>query len=131
VIAVVDTSAAVEIVLKRQSAGKLIQLIKDADWILALHLFKSETVNVFWKYHAFAGLPIKECEIFMEQTLAISDDFIDEMDIYREEFKLNCDLTHTVYAMLYLIIARRHNGTLLTQDKKLSVNLELRQGCHL
>ena len=33
-IAVVDTSAAVEVVLKRQSAEKLIQLIKDADWIL-------------------------------------------------------------------------------------------------
>ena len=118
-IAVLDASAAIEIVLQRKSGDKLAGFLKKADWVLAPYLFISEVANVFWKYHTFADLSFHECEKRLEQAIALPDNFINEMDIFHEAFKLSCSSNHSVYDMLYLIIARRKNGTLLTMDNKL------------
>ncbi len=118
-IAVLDASAAIEIVLQRKAGDKLADFLKEADWVLAPHLFISEVTNVFWKYHKFADLPFRECEKRLEQTITLPDNFINEIDIFHEAFKLSCSSNHSVYDILYLIIARRNNGTLMTMDKKL------------
>lgn len=61
-IIVLDTSAAVEIVLQRQRAIFLGKNVVQADWIIAPTLFISEVTNVFWKYyvciqgHAFRAM---------------------------------------------------------------------------
>ena len=47
-IIVLDTSAAVEIVLKRERAISLGKNVVQADWIIAPTLFISEITNVFW-----------------------------------------------------------------------------------
>ncbi|MCK5680529.1 type II toxin-antitoxin system VapC family toxin [bacterium] len=119
-IAVLDTSAAIEIVLQRNFAKKLAKYVTDADWVITPNLFISEITNTIWKYQRFANLPYSACEKALEQALALPDDFIDELDLYREAFKLSCSLNHPVYDILYLLIARRNNGLLLTLDKKLS-----------
>ena len=118
-IAVVDASAAIEIVLQRGMAEKLGDVLRAADWVLAPHLFVSEIANTFWKYHRYGGLSIRECEQRLEQAISLPDDLVDEMDILREAFKQSCTSNHVVYDMMYAIIARRHNATLLTLDKKL------------
>jgi len=118
-IAVLDASAAIEIVLQRNLAGKLSKYVVEADWVIAPTLFISEVTNTVWKYQKFADFPYRSCEKTLEQALALPDDFINELDLYREAFKLSCTLNHPVYDMLYLVIARRNNGLLLTLDKKL------------
>ena len=118
-IAVLDASAAIEIVFQRDLAGKLSKVIVDASWVIAPTLFISEITNTIWKYQKFADLPFRSCEKVLEQTLALPDDFINEMDLYREAFKLSCTLNHSVYDMLYLVVARRNYGILLTLDQKL------------
>ena len=118
-IAVLDASAAIEIVLQRNFAGKLAGYITEADWVIAPTLFISEVTNTIWKYHKFTDLPYRSCEKALEQALALPDDFINELDLYREAFKLSCTFNHPVYDMLYLLIARRNNGLLLTLDKQL------------
>jgi predicted nucleic acid-binding protein len=118
-ITVLDASAAIEIVFQRDLAEELSKIVVEATWVIAPTLFISEVTNTIWKYQQFDNFPYRSCEKVLEQALALPDDFINEMDLYREAFKLSCTLNHPVYDMLYLVVARRNNGTLLTLDKKL------------
>jgi predicted nucleic acid-binding protein len=118
-IVVLDASAAIEIVFQRKSGNKLGKYIGKADWVIAPTLFISEVTNTVWKYHKFADLSFKNCENSLEQIMAIPDDFIGEKDLFLEAFKLSCSSNHSVYDMLYLVLARRNSGTLLTMDNKL------------
>ena len=118
-IVVLDASAAVEIVLQRKSAQKLGKIVQEADWVIAPTLFIAEITNVFWKYQKFAGYPFAACETNIEQTIALPDDYISEIDLYREAFNMGCLLDFPVYDMLYLVLARRNTAILLTMDKKL------------
>jgi predicted nucleic acid-binding protein len=118
-IVVLDASAAVEIVLKRRQAGKLSEYVGQADWVTAPELFIAEVTNTLWKYRQFAGLTHAACEKALEQAIALPDDFVHGLDLYREAFKLCCALDHPVYDILYLLTARRNSGLLLTLDKKL------------
>ena len=56
-IIVLDTSAAVEIVLQREHAIYLGRKVAEADWIIAPSLFIPEVTNVFWKYYLFNDMP--------------------------------------------------------------------------
>ncbi len=118
-IAVLDASVAIEIVLQRQKAEKFLRSVAEADWVITPNLFIAEVTNVFWKYQKFTDLPFLICEKGIEQAISLPDNFIAEQDLYREAFKLACNLNHSVYDMLYLVVARRNNATLLTLDKKL------------
>jgi predicted nucleic acid-binding protein len=118
-IAVLDASAAVEVVLQRPMAGQLNKYLSEADWVIAPTLFISEVTNVFWKYQRLTDLSLQDCERGLEQAIALPDDFIDEHDFFREAFKLSSTLGHSVYDIMYLIAARRNNAVLLTLDKKL------------
>ena len=117
---VLDASAACEIVLLREHSEQLINLIRKSDWVISPSLYISEINNVFWKYHRFSTLSLTDCESKIEQAISIPDDYIDDSELYREAFSLACLLEHPVYDMLYLVLARRNNATLLTMDKKLN-----------
>ena len=49
-IAVLDTSAAVEVVLKRESSALFTDFLAEADLVIAPTLLITEATNVFWKY---------------------------------------------------------------------------------
>ena len=121
-IAVLDASAAVEVVLQRGKADLLREYFSEADLMIAPTLFISEVTNVFWKYRRLTDLSLQDCERGLEQAIALPDDFIDEHDFFREAFKLSCTLEHSVYDIMYLVTARRNNAVLLTLDKKLIRN---------
>ena len=118
-IIVLDASAAAEIILQRKNAHSLAIKVQDADWVIAPSLFVSEMTNVFWKYQKFADYSFADCEKNIEQAIALPDDYINDIELYREAFNMSCMLDHPVYDMLYLILARRNNAKLLTMDKKL------------
>jgi len=119
-IVVLDASAAIEVVLQRKHAKQLGILIQESDWLIAPSLFISEISNVFWKYHKISNYSLTDCEKNIEQAIALPDDYINDIELYREAFNLGCMLEHPVYDMLYLVLARRNNATLLTMDKKLN-----------
>ena len=53
-IAVLDTSAAVEVVLKRESSALFTDFLAEADLVIAPTLLITEATNVFWKYQKFS-----------------------------------------------------------------------------
>ena len=119
-ILILDTSAAVEVVLQRDKSKSFSDHLSNADWVLAPDVFISEIVNVFWKYYQFGDLSLDICESGIENSIAIVDDIINAKELYKEAFALSCISRHPVYDTLFLVLARRHIGTLLSLDKKLS-----------
>lgn len=118
-IAVLDTSAAVELVLQRESADRFSELLARADLVVAPNLLIAEATNVFWKYQKIADYPYDDCERAIEQIISLPDEYVSEKELYREAFSLGCMLNHSVYDMIFLVLARRNGARLLTMDKKL------------
>ena len=118
-IVVLDTSAAVEVLLQRPEAERLSQEVGNAEWVLVPALYTSEICNVFWKYHQFQSLSRDSCERAISQGLSLPDTFSDDRELQREAFSMACLCQRPVYDMLYLVLARRHSALLLTMDKQL------------
>jgi len=118
-IVVLDASAGIEIALTRSDAQKFEKIIEKASKVISSELYKAETANVLWKYYS-AGLLNKE-EVL--KRLKYCDDLIDEYidisDNNEEALIEGIRIKHSVYDLLYLVIARRSGAILLTQDKKL------------
>ena len=119
-IAVLDASAAIKIVLQQTVTKKLTDYLKQADWVIAPDIFVSEVTNVFWKYHEFEDLPVKDCEYSLNKTILLIDDYIQTKELYQEAFSFSCQVNHSVYDSMYLICARRHSGIFISVDKKLN-----------
>ena len=118
-ICVVDSSAAVEIVLRKSGAIDLINRIMAADKVIAPALFYAETGNVFRKYIQ-GGFLEKEQGISLYRTaLLIVDEFTDIAELNKEAVHEAIRLKHSVYDLLYVVLARRNGAKLLTCDKKL------------
>lgn len=62
--------------------------------------------------------PYPDCERDIEQAITLSGEYRNEIELYREDFKLGYTLDHPIYDMLYVVPARRNSARLLTMDKK-------------
>jgi len=118
-ICVVDSSAAVEIVLKKSGAVDLINRIIVADRVIAPALFYAETGNVFRKYIQGGFLDQEQGMKLYRTAIGIVDEFADIAELNEEAVREAIRLSHSVYDLLYLVLARRNGAKLLTCDKKL------------
>ena len=64
------------------------------------------------------------CEKSIDHIVSLPDEYVNERDLYLESFKLGCMLDHSIYDMIYLVLARRNNATLLTMDQTLVASAE-------
>lgn len=118
-IAVLDASIAVKIVLESDIRNAFSQQQNDIEWLLAPDLFIAEVSNVFWKYHRFQHLPTQKCLHLIDSALALVDDFVSAKSLNREAFQLAAESEITVYDALYLVLSRRNGATLFSADQKL------------
>jgi predicted nucleic acid-binding protein len=125
--AVLDASAAIEVVFGRNQAARLTGVIEQADVVLAPELFIPEVVNTIWKYHRFEGLGLDACDRALEAAIGLVDTFVSTKDIYGEAFLLARTARRPAYDMFYLALARREDAIFLTVDAALRKETE-RQG---
>jgi len=118
-IVVLDTSAAIEIILNKKDSKKFKNIIIEADAVIAPELYISEITNVAWKYNKIANFGHKECFSIAEDGISLIDQFIDTTILWKEALREAMNNDQTVYDCLYLICARRNDGILLTKDQKL------------
>ena len=118
-IAVLDASTAVGFIIDPSEKVAEYQILSEAKWVLAPTLFVSEVTNVFWKYHAFQNLPHDKAMQGIELALKIPDSLANDSELYLEAFSMSCRTRHSVYDMMYLVLARRNNALLLTRDRHL------------
>ena len=84
---------------------------------MAPTLFHSEMANTLWKY-VRAGMLDKEAAMARyEEAIGLVDTFTPDADLLPEALLA---AAHPVYDLLYLTLARRHGGSLLTVDRKLA-----------
>jgi predicted nucleic acid-binding protein len=118
-IIVIDASAAVEIALNRELSNKFRELLRQSDLVIAPDTFPSEITNVFWKYAAYSEMPIEKCEKGIDYCIDLVDDYIETRTLCREVFSESNKNDHSAYDLFYLIVARRHNASILSRDKKM------------
>jgi predicted nucleic acid-binding protein len=117
-IALLDASAAIEVILSRPAAKELSALVSKAELVLAPDLYIAEVSNALWK-HAKASGDSEGYTELLDDAVALPDDLIDSVSLYREAFALSLKYQQPVYDALYLVVARRNSATILTVDRRL------------
>ena len=118
--AVIDVCGAVEILLRKEKAGIYNKILQEAIMVLAPDIYISELANTFWKYHAAKALTKDECTQYIFDGIGLVDTFINSKDLWEEAFSEGINNKHSIYDMLYMVVARRYGGTMITNDSVLS-----------
>lgn len=117
-IAVLDGSAAVEVVLARPAAEEIAGPLSAAELVLAPGLYVAEISNVLWKHARAAGQPASYSDL-LDDAVSLPDDLVGSASLCREDFALSTAHEHPIYDALYLVVARRNNAGILTVDRRL------------
>jgi len=83
-------------------------------------LYVSELTNTLWKYHRAKILSEDECLQYIQDGISYVDRFVACMDLWQEAFSAGIRNNHSIYDMFYIVAARRHGGTLITNDSVLA-----------
>lgn len=118
-IVVLDASAATGIALNAANAEIFEKYLHDADIVIAPNTYPPEICNVFWKYTEFSNLDFVKAQKGMDFCIDLVDDYVDTTPMWREVFAESVTYRHPVYDLFYLVLARRQNAILLTNDVKI------------
>jgi len=119
-ITVIDVSGAMEILLHKEKANKFLKVLQNTVLVISPDLYVSELSNTLLKYHKVETLSKDECSLYMRQGLEMVNNFINAKEIWEEAFSEAINNNHSVYDMFYMVAARRHAGTLVTNDSTLA-----------
>ncbi len=118
-IAVLDTSAAVRVVLNQPGGADFRERISQAETVLAPELIVAELTNTFWKYFRSNVLSREESEHGLRACLDLVDDFAPLPPLSVEALDLAMSNGRPAYDMFYLVLTRRTGAVLLTADESL------------
>ena len=119
-IVVLDSNAAIEIVLKRDKAKEFSELIDTADKTITSEFFRIEVANVIRKYYQGKFIQKADCGKILELAEGLIDEFVPIKENCLEAFNESIRLNYPAYDMLYLTLARRTGAVLLTLDRPLN-----------
>ena len=118
-IAVLDASAAVELIFKLTHHDRIAHHLGQAATVLAPDLYVSEVANAMWKYSKQARDPKEVDPILVDAAVELVDEFIPGRELYREAYVFSTQWGHPVYDSMYLVLARRNAAVLLTMDRRM------------
>jgi len=116
----VDVCGAMEILMQREKAEKFGKALQEAALVVAPDLYVSELTNTLWKYHRAELLSRDECVQCIQDGINYIDRFIDSKELWQEAFSEGINNGHSIYDMFYMVVTRRHDGTLITNDSTLA-----------
>lgn len=119
-IIILDVSAAIEILFQREKSCLFSELYSKAGWIIAPDLFVAEITNVLWKYYKAGLITHEDCIQYVQDGLDMVDDFIDANTLWKESLSEGIKNNHSIYDMYYLVLTRRNDGTLITNNTALA-----------
>ncbi len=122
--AVLDVSAAIEIILQKDKKELFTAAYEKASWVIAPDLYIAELSNVLWKYHKSGLLSQTECIQYVEDGIELIDDYFPSRELWKEALGEGIKNSHSVYDMYYAVLARRNAATLITNDNKLGLLCE-------
>ena len=119
--AVLDVSAAIEILLQKEKKELFNATYEKASWVIAPDLYIAEISNVLWKYYKSGLISHMECMQYVEDGIELIDDYFSSKELWKEALGEGIKNTHSIYDMYYAVLARRNDATLITNDSKLSL----------
>lgn len=117
--AVLDASAAVELVMARPAQKQVAMILQRCDWVLAPSLFIYEVANTMWKYHRLLKVQMKELEARLRQAMEIVDEYLCAGDLFEEALRLSAQIGQPVYDAVYLVASRRRQASLISLDRRI------------
>lgn len=126
-IIVLDTSAGVDLILHGKHSSKIKTYLDNCSKVITSELYKAETTNVFWKYVKADFISKTDAITYLNLSHKLIDEYYDISNFSIECLHEALRLDHSTYDMLYLTLAKRSGGMLLTIDKKLT-NLGANEG---
>ena len=122
---VIDASTAVALVIGRHpKAEQALNVLDEADTVLAPRLYWNEVANALWKYSCHSGLPEPAAVAYLEEAAGLVDEPIDDELLSTEALIAAIRFEHPVYDALYAVLARRRGAAVLTLDRRLRSLLE-------
>jgi predicted nucleic acid-binding protein len=116
---VLDVSAAIQILLKKDRKKYFSEIYEKSSWVIAPDLYIAEITNVLWKYNKAGIVSADECQQYVEDGVALIDDYYQTIDLWKEVLGESIRYKHSSYDLFYAILARRNSGKLITNDKEL------------
>jgi predicted nucleic acid-binding protein len=120
-ITVLDSNAAIEIVLKREKWKALRNIIEVSEKTISTEFFRIEVANIINNYYQGKYIKKADCPKILEMAENLVDEFIPIKDDYLEALKEAVRLDYSAYDMLYLALARRMGAMLVTLDHPLNL----------
>jgi predicted nucleic acid-binding protein len=119
-IIVLDSNAAIEVVLKRKKGTVFRELIEASEKTITSEFFRIESANVIRKYYKGNYIAKEEANKLLELSENLIDEFIPISENNLEALNEAIRLDYSAYDMLYLTLARRTGALLITLDKRLN-----------
>jgi predicted nucleic acid-binding protein len=119
-IAILDVSAAIEIILQKEKCDYFNDAYQDASWIIAPDLYVPELSNVLWKYYKSKIISHDDCIQYVEDGISLVDDYFDSKELWKESLGEGIKNNHSIYDMYYSVLARRNDALLITNDTQLA-----------
>jgi len=116
---VLDASAAANIILRTDLASGLIDKLEQSRLVIAPALFHCEIANTLWKYVRCGDLDQDTALTRYAEAVGLVDAFEADERLATEALSAAVRYNHPVYDLLYVILARRHGGKILSVDKRL------------
>ncbi|MBI5446825.1 MAG: type II toxin-antitoxin system VapC family toxin [Deltaproteobacteria bacterium] len=118
--AVLDASAAVELVLAGSRASAVLDVLDECLLVLVPGLFYSEVANALWKYARSGELSAEEAASLLDLGFGLPDRVIPDRELAAEALGEAMSADHPVYDLLYACLARRFGCTVVTLDGRLA-----------
>ena len=121
---VLDASAAIEAVLGRSQALKIVEHLEHADRVAVPDLYFAEIANALWKYVRNGDLPLEDAQTMLSIATSLPDDVLPARELATEALATATAFDHPVYDALYAVTARREGAAVCTLDQRLARLLE-------
>ena len=122
---VLDASAALEAVLRRNNAERVLDIVEGAQRVSAPELFAAEVANALWKHVRAGDIDSDEAHLALEYSLDLVDCLESSVDLAAEALATSSAHHHPVYDALYAVLARRSGATVCTFDRRLTKFLDV------
>ncbi|MDR2601900.1 MAG: type II toxin-antitoxin system VapC family toxin [Spirochaetaceae bacterium] len=120
-IGAIDVCGTMEILLQKEKSEKFGKILQEATLIIAPDLYISELTNTLWKYNRANILAKDECIQYIKDGINYVDKFIDSKELWQEAFSEGINNNHSIYDMFYMVVTRRNDGILITNDSVLAM----------
>ena len=117
---VLDTSAAIELIRKKEKAGLIETYLRHSNLIISSDLYKAECAKTIWKMAKAGMIKHEELSTLLEQCYKLVYSFVNIGENSTESLFEAIKLGHPVYDMLYFTLARRSGAIMLTMDQRLT-----------